>query len=561
MLKQLTCIAKIEVMKKRALIHVENTDNLIKFAKFLSDTGWEILSANKTEDILAKENIPVTREMGLIISPETNLNTSQLVQNILCTRRPEDYGNPLQEMYDQQGRKLEPNIHLVCLNVYPEANYSFNKRQVASLARPMNFHITSILRNAYINAQNLMILTDPEDYEEAMIQLKTESVKSEFRMYLAAKALNLISAYDGGISNSILLSLNKSYFSNYLTFPFRKQYMLEGGANPQQTSCLYAFTENTGAITGLQKLPGEKLGFNAINDISLAWEQVSCLGEMLKNQFSVKSKTCDGYEYSTQFTPQTGSVFSIAIKLNSVLGASLAASALESFQKTHKYDNANIKNVSIGFSSVVDDHTAEEIVKDKNIICIIAPGFTDEAKAIFEEKSSIRLIPASKTSVSRYDFMLMNGGLLFQTKDSILFDHWDVMTQTRPDQYLIDEMAFGILLSMASRSYSAVLLKNFSVVGISQAAKTCDKAVEYALSDARDYIDRNMNQTDNSELFADLLICDSETTLTPFVKRLIDHGLRAIIQPGTNKNTEEFVNYCNEHGVTMVFTGTTHISY
>ena len=39
-------------MTKRAVIHVENTENLVEFAEFLASEGWTILSANKTEEIL-----------------------------------------------------------------------------------------------------------------------------------------------------------------------------------------------------------------------------------------------------------------------------------------------------------------------------------------------------------------------------------------------------------------------------------------------------------------------------------------------------------------------------
>ena len=39
-------------MTKRALIHVEYTENLFEFAEFLVSDGWIILSANKTEEIL-----------------------------------------------------------------------------------------------------------------------------------------------------------------------------------------------------------------------------------------------------------------------------------------------------------------------------------------------------------------------------------------------------------------------------------------------------------------------------------------------------------------------------
>ena len=62
----------------------------------------------------------------------------------------------------------------------------------------------SMIRTAAKNYNNVIILTDPEDYEEAIIQIKTDSISSRFKLYLAGKALNLTSAYDATCSCSIL---------------------------------------------------------------------------------------------------------------------------------------------------------------------------------------------------------------------------------------------------------------------------------------------------------------------------------------------------------------------
>ena len=42
---------------------------------------------------------------------------------------------------------------------------------------------------------------------------------------------------------------------------------------------------------------------------------------------------------------------------------------------------------------------------------------------------------------------------------------------------------------------------------------------------------------------------------------LIDSGVKAILQTGGTSADDEFIEYCNEHGVVMVFTGMTHLSF
>ena len=538
-------------MSKCAVIHVEKNENILDFARFLSESGWTILSANKTEDLLKKEKIPVTREQALIENGLYLNDSSALIQRILGA----DYKNINEQ--DEKKSKDKSNIYLVCMNIMPSLAPNVSSQGITSIANPQNFYISSILRSSFMNYQNVLILTDPADYKEAMIQLRTDNITKEFRLYLASKALNLISAYDSGIYFSLQSNLDYTKdFPNYLSFPFVKQLPLHGGSNPQQNSCLYKFPNDTGAVSGFRKVSGKELNYNIISDVSLAWEQISSLYENLKNQYTVKSQNSEGYNFTTQFTPLTGIVFTIAIKYKSILGAALSSNVHDSFMNTYKYDSNTIKDVTLGCSSVVDEAAAEEIVKG-NFVAIVAPDFTPEARQILSANKNIRLIPTAKISCSPYELELLNGGMLFQSKDSVIFDHWYVKTKNRPSQYLTDEMAFGMLLAMGARSYSCVLLKNNTITGIAQACKSAEKAVDFALLDAKEIIARGQN----SDSPADLIVCDSSVTLCDSIKELIDSGVKAIIQTGFTSGDDEFIDYCNKHEVVMIYTLMPHISY
>ena len=538
-------------MTKQAIIHVDNTEGIIDFARFLSDIGWDILSANRTEEMLKKAKIPVMHEQALV---ENNLylnDTSGLIQRIMSSSFIEEPNSPA----NQSGG----SVGLICMNVLPTIHNINSEKKFKAITRPFNFFVSTILRNSFLNYENIMILCDPADYKEAMIQLRTDSIDKEFRIYLAAKALNLVSAFDGGIASSILMNTKgEKDFMTYLTYPFEKQYVLQKGANPHQSSCLYRFPGGTGTIGSLQKQQGKELSYNTISDISFAWEQICMLSTNLKNQFSVKSVNCDGYKFETQFTPLTGTVFTIAVKYKSILGASLSSSIVSSFKNTYTYDTENIKRVTLASSAVIDETAATEIAKG-SFAAVVAPGFTQGAKDILSAVKKLELIQISRITASDYEMELINGGLLFQTKDNVLFDHWDVKTKTRPGQLLADQMAFGTILSMGSRSFSAVLLKDNYVTGISQACKSPVRAVDVALSEALLHKDQN---PDNMQLnIADVLVCDCATPLCDSIRQLADKGLKAIIQPGGTQNDEEFINFCNDHLISMIFTNMPHISY
>ena len=540
-------------MMKQAIFHVDNTEGVVDFAKFLSDMGWTILSANRTEEILKKAKIPVVKEPALV---ENNLylnDTSGLIQRIMSSSFIDEPNSPV----NQTGG----NIGLICMNVYPTLHNINSEKKFKAVTRPFNFFVSTILRNAFLNYENVMILCDPADYKEAMIQLRTDSISKDFRIYLAAKALNLVSAFDGGIASSILMNnpdeVQKS-FLNYLTYPFEKQYMLQKGSNQHQSSCLYRFPGGTGTVSALQKQQGKDLSYNTISDISFAWEQICMLSQNLKNQFSVKTTNCDGYHFETQFTPLTGTVFTIAVKYKSILGACISSNAVNSFKNTYTYDTANIKRVTLASSAVIDEAAAQEIIKG-NFVAVVAPGFTQQAKDILSSVKKLELIQISRISTSDYEMELINGGLLFQTKDKVLFDHWDVKTKTRPGQVLADQMAFGTILSMGSRTFSAVLVKDNAIVGLSQACKSSVRAVDVALGEA--LLHKNQNPENAQLSLADVLVCDSPTPLCDSIKQLAELGLKAIIQPGGSQDDEEFINFCNDHLISLIFTNMPHISY
>ena len=540
-------------MTKQAIFHVDNTEGVVDFAKFLSDMGWTILSANRTEEILKKAKIPVIKEQALA---ENNLflnDTSGLIQRIMSSTFIEEPNSPA----NQSGG----NIGLICMNVYPTLHNINSEKKFKAITRPFNFFVSTILRNAFLNYENIIILCDPADYKEAMVQLRTDSIDKEFRIYLAAKALNLVSAFDGGIASSILMNnpdkVQKS-FLNYLTYPFEKQYMLPKGANQHQSSCLYRFPGGTGTVGSLQKQQGKELSYNTISDISFAWEQICMLSQNLKNQFSVKTTNCDGYNFETQFTPLTGTVFTIVVKYKSILGACISSNTLNSFKNTYTYDTESVKRATVASSAVIDEAAAQEIVKG-NFAAVVAPGFTQEAKEILSAVKKLQLVTISRISTSDYEMELINGGLLFQTKDKVLFDHWDVKTKTRPGQVIADQMAFGTILSMGSRTFSAVLVKDNTVVGLSQACKSSIRAVDVALSEA--LLLKNQNPENMQLNLADVLVCDAPTPLCDSIKQLADLGLKAIIQPGGTQNDEEFINFCNDHLISVIFTNMPHISY
>ena len=351
--------------------------------------------------------------------------------------------------------------------------------------------------------------------------------------------------------------------------PFKRELQLRSGINAHQSAYLYKAPSEAGSVGNFLQTIGKDLSYALVNDISFAWGQINTLFSLLKNQPTVKSTNSDGYEFTTQFTPLSGTVFSLAVKFGTILGAAHATNVLDSFKSTYTYDSISTTDTVFACSAVINGEAAEEIVKG-NFAAIVAPSFTPEAKQILSQNKKTKLVPSSKVTNINLEGRYINGGLLVQTKDTTLFTQWKVKTKNRPSQLQTDEMVFGMLLVMGARSYSSVLLKKNSICGIAQGCTSAKRAIDGVWFEALKYTERasglpgddfRLNHDIDKSNLGEVLVCDAAIPFTDSTKLLIDSGVKAILQTGGTPSDDEFIDYCNEHGVVMVFTGMTHLSF
>jgi len=530
-------------MKKIALLYTSNTDKLVNLAQFLVHDGWEIISAGNTATFLKKQNIHVTVEKSI----ESDIYSEDSFSNIL-------------KMLLNAGRDYSKNsaaqeIKLVCINMAatfrPLSDFKEDDKPDNCIDLKTNF----IIRIAAKNYNNVMLLTDPVDYDEAIVQLRNNNISKNFCLFLAGKALNMTSAYDAASSNSILYE--KVEFPNYFLYPLKKVGKLRHGMNQQQAACLYSMNDNDSALSGVKKIYGKELSFSIFQDCLTAWKYVSMFMKILKNPFSVQSFDCNNYPFVTHFTPASGYVFTIGIKNNNPIGASLGADIVESFQKTYNCDKLSFEGASIGCSAAINEEAAKSFL-NLNLSAIIAPDFSKEARTILSEEKNLRLVIASRLISGRDEYISVDGGVLVQQQDQELFKRLRVMTRTRPTQAQFDAMEFGMLLAMLTTSNSAIIINDLSTIGISTGQPNRFKAVKYAFESA---LECQKNELTSQDKSAEILVSDSVIDFDEKTRMLEELGIKAIIQAGGTPRDNEFIDFCNEKGISMVFTGIQHLAY
>ena len=534
-------------MTKRAILYTENLEGLPALAEFLKSDNWEIISAGESAAYLSAKGIPVTVEKSLLPGNRDNETFSHLVQQIIQN----------EESTNKDSLENKGSIKLVCANIIPHFHKLPDFLEESNSENCIDIKHIMLIRTAAKNYNNTIILTDPDDYQEAIIQLKTESVTKQFRLQMAGKALNLCSAYDSALSLSILMQRKNIEFPKYFTIPYEKVMKLNHGFNPHQYAALYSLNLQTSALSGMKKIQGKELDMGIVQSYFLAWKIVSLFLKIIKNPFEVESVDCSGYNYSTQFTPAAGSVFTIGIKNDNPIGASLGSNVSHSLSKTFNCAPETFDGATLGCSAVIDESAAISLSKT-NLIAIIAPDFTKEARQILSEKNSIRLIVASNVFTGFHETESVDGGLLVQTPDNELFRKWHVVTQKRPTQAQIDSMAFGTMVVLAAKSDAAVVVNDFSAVGIATGQTNRKRSITMALNDAEECFKNGLTSSDTN---AEVLVSD---TSIPFDERIIkasEMGIKAIIQTGGTSTDQALIDFCNEHDISMIFTGMRHLTF
>ena len=120
-------------------------------------------------------------------------------------------------------------------------------------------------------------------------------------------------------------------------------------------------------------------------------------------------------------------------------------------------------------------------------------------------------------------------------------------------------MALGTRILMSSKSNSAILIKDFVIVGITQSCKSAKKTIEYVLQDALENLSRNTDSNENENI-ADVLVADSSIKMSDSLKMLLSKGVSSIILSGTSLIDEELIRYCDENNIVLVYSDLTHIS-
>jgi len=536
-------------MKKRALISVFYKDGIVELASFLHGAGWEILSTGGTSKHLQENNIPVTDVSSVTGFPECLDGRVKTLHpaihaGLLARRDVQSHVDTLQTL----GLST---IDLVCVNLYP-----FFEKVQAGLTLEETVEFIDIggptmLRSASKNYRDVIVLTDPADYAEAMDGLKANNVPLEFKKRLAGKVFDLTSAYDAAIARYLL----DEEYPQYWPLSLKKGQALRYGENGHQSAALYLHTDRPGVLGGMEQLHGKELGYNNIRDLDLAWKAACAFGLPADGVAPV------GEDEVRRLVPEMangGGVASnakiccVAVKHNTPCGIALGNTLLEAYEKTYACDPVSIFGGIVACTTTVDAATAGKL-GELFLEIVAAPDFDPNALEILKRKKNLRIIKLTKAPVEDREYIAVDGGLLVQETDRKLLEKWEVVTKAAPAAADLRDMIFGMRGVTFVKSNAIMIVKDEAAVGIGGGQVNRIWPTMQSLERSAAVL------KDTSP--ARVLASDAFFPFPDIVEAAAAAGIKALIQPGGSINDKLSIEACDKHGIAMVFTGTRHFKH
>ncbi len=514
---------------RRALISVSDKTGIVEFARTLHQQGIELLSTGGTAKTLIDNLIPV-----LEVSRHTGF--PEIMDGRVKTLHPKIHGGILGRRGIDDAIMKDNDIapiDLVVVNLYPfEATVAKEDCSFAEAIENIDIGGPAMVRATAKNHAFVGIVVDPDDYTRVLEDMANNNgcLTDNTRFTLAVKAFEHTAAYDGMIANylgRLHSDGSKDTFSNTINLQFHKTQEMRYGENPHQDAAFY--TEKNppqASIATARQIQGKELSYNNIGDSDAALECVK--------QFS--EPAC------------------VIVKHANPCGVAVRDSIGQAYDAAYSTDPESAFGGIIAFNRELDVKTAKAIVERQFVEVIIAPSIQSEAINIIAEKKNVRLLECGQwgDSMPRLDFKRVNGGLLVQNADLLLYNELKIVSKRQPDEIEMNDLLFSWKIAKFVKSNAIVYGRNNMTIGVGagqmsriNSARIAGIKAEHAKLDVP----------------GSVMASDAFFPFRDGIDAAHEAGITAVIQPGGSMRDEEVIAAANEHKIAMVFTGMRHFRH
>lgn len=500
----------------RALISLTDKTNVDYLAKELTRLGVEIISTGGTFKAIEDAGVEV-------IEIDKITNFPEILDGRVKTLSPYVHGGILYKRDDNSHvNTVEEHdiksIDIVVVNLYDFQN-ALKSKDHDTITENIDIGGPSMIRSAAKNHKDVLVVTDPCDYEDLIYRLENNKIDIEYRRKLAMKAYSLTAYYDSIISRYFQDLVKEE--AKYKTYGFEKEADLRYGENPQQGAILLKDTYAQGLLKDCEVIHGKEMSFNNYNDLNVAVELANELGE----------NSC------------------VALKHQSPCGVAIGENVHDAYHKAYLADSLSIFGGIISVNGVVDKSTAEEM-SQIFLEIISAKDFTDEALEVLTKKKNIRLVKINFDNESvKEDIKYLNGKVLIQDKDEVE-DEFNVVTNQAPTDAQARDLKFAMTVVKHTKSNAIVIAKDLKTLGVGCGQTSRIWALESIKNNHPD-----LDFTDS------VMSSDAFFPFDDCVEFANSIGVTSIIQPGGSIKDQDSIEKCNEYQMSMVFTKHRHFKH
>ena len=513
-----------------ALLSVSDKSGLVPLAEALHRThGYQLLSSGGTAKVLEQAGLPVTRVSEHTGAPE-------ILGGRVKTLHPRVHGGILAKrgdashQADLEQQNIAP-IDVVVVNLYP-----FRE----TIARPdvtwdqaiENIDIggPAMVRAAAKNHADVAVLTSPDQYDRLLTAMAESggSVPSELRRQLALEAFQHTASYDTAISRW-MADQTAAEDSPWLeAVPLRQT--LRYGENPHQKARWFSHPKQ--GWGGAIQLQGKELSTNNLLDLEAALATVREFG------------------YGADGSAPALQPAAVVVKHTNPCGVAIGASIAAALTRALDADRVSAFGGIIAINGVVEATAARELTS-LFLECVVAPGFTPEAREVLAAKANLRLLELAPQAIDLAGpdhVRSILGGLLVQDLDdqAITPADWTVASQRPPTPQEKQDLEFAWRLVRHVRSNAIVVAKDGQSLGVGAGQMNRVGSARIALEAAGDKAQGAVLASDGFFPFDDT------------VRLAASHGITAVIHPGGSMRDADSIKACDELGLAMQLTGRRH---
>ena len=501
---------------KNALVSVFYKNGLEEIVKKLNKLGINIYSTGGTFKFIA--------DLGINAIPVESLTSyPSILGGRVKTLHPKVFGGILGRRENQgdieEMRNYEiPEIDLVIVDLYPFEETVKQISEEQAIIEKIDIGGISLIRAAAKNFKDVLIIPSSNQYSELLNLLENNNgfTTIEERKKFAAHAYNISSNYDIAIFNYFNTHEDIKSFKKSIT----KSNTLRYGENPHQEGIFYGELDEV-----FEQFHGKTISYNNLVDLDAA---INLINDFDETTFAI-------------------------LKHNNACGISSRDNLIDAWKKALAGDPVSAFGGVLICNKIIDEKTAKEINK---LFCeiILSPGYENNALEILKSKKNRIILQKKSFDFPDKQFRSILNGAIQQVKDLKIesVEDFEVVTKTAPTESEKIDLVFANKIVKHTKSNTIVLAKNKQLIasGVGQTSRV--DALKQAIIKAKEF-GFNLNGA--------VMASDAFFPFADSVEIANKEGINAVIQPGGSIRDRDSIDFCNNNGMTMVFTGTRHFKH